>query len=378
METIQPSAPHVKDALKTEDYFVNMGPQHPSTHGVLRLVLKLDGETVLQTIPHLGYIHRGKERMSEWDVYPQLIHLTDRMDYLSGLLCNWAFCLPVEKAQGIVVPERGEYIRVMMGELNRLASHCLWFGAYGMDLGAATAFFYGFRERELIVDLIEAVTGARLNYNFIRIGGVAKDITEDFIPRVTDICETLKRALDEYEGLVYQNVIFQQRTKGIGIISKERAIAYGCGGAVLRGSGVKFDIRKNDPYSIYDRFKFEIPTAETGDCWGRSVVRLNEMRQSVAILEQAIKQIPEGPVMAPGLKAIRPPKGETYCRLETARGDMGVYLVSEGGPKPYRIKYRSACFSNLSILPEISVGWKIADVVSILGSLDVVIPDIDR
>jgi NADH-quinone oxidoreductase subunit D len=374
----KPLAPQAKDALKTEEYFVNMGPQHPSTHGVLRLVLKLDGETVLQVIPHLGYIHRAKERMAEWDTYPQIIHLTDRMDYLSGMLCNWAFCLPVEKLQGIQIPERAEYIRVLMGELNRLSSHCLWFGAYGMDLGAATAFFYGFRERELIVDLFEAVTGARLNYEFIRVGGVAKDITEDFIPRVKDICETLKRALVEYEGLVYKNIIFQERTKGIGILTKERALSYGCSGPLLRGSGVKFDLRKNDPYSIYDRFKFEIPVGEKGDCWDRSVVRLEEMRQSIKIIEQAITQIPDGPVMAPGLKAIRPPKGEAYTRVETARGDMGVYLVSEGGTKPYRMKFRSACFSNLSCLAEVSVGWKVADVVSILGSIDLVIPDIDR
>jgi NADH-quinone oxidoreductase subunit D len=376
MELQQPT-PQSKDALKTEEYFINMGPQHPSTHGVLRLVMKLDGETVLQVIPHLGYIHRSKERMSEWDVYPQLIHLTDRMDYLSGMLCNWSFAQTVEKACGIQIPERAEYIRVIMGELNRLASHCLWFGAYGMDLGAATAFFYGFREREMIVDLIETVTGARLNYNFIRIGGVAKDVTEDFAPRVKDICETMKRALDEYKSLVTGNIIFQQRTQGIGILTREKAISYGTGGAVLRGSGVKFDIRKDDPYSIYDRFQFDIPTGTKGDCWDRYLVRMEEMRQSVRIIEQAMQQIPEGEVMA-AVKAIRPPKGETYCRLETARGDMGVYIVSEGGTKPYRCKYRAACFSNLSALAEISVGWKVADVVSILGSMDVVIPDVDR
>lgn len=377
MDTLQPATPQSKDALKTEEYFINMGPQHPSTHGVLRLVMKLDGETVLQVIPHLGYIHRSKERMSEWDVYPQLIHLTDRMDYLSGMLCNWSFALAVERASGITIPERAEYIRVIMGELNRLASHCLWFGAYGMDLGAATAFFYGFREREQIIDLIETVTGARLNYNFIRIGGVAKDVTEDFAPRVKDICETIKRALDEYRGLVTGNVIFQQRTQGIGILSREKAISYGVGGAVMRGSGVKFDIRKDDPYSIYDRFQFDIPVGKIGDCWDRYEVRMEEMRQSVRIIEQAMAQIPEGEVMA-NVKAIRPPKGETYSRIETARGEMGIYIVSEGGTKPYRCKYRTASFSNLSVLPEISVGWKVADVVSILGSIDVVIPDVDR
>ncbi len=374
---IQNLTPQSKDLLKTEEYWVNMGPQHPSTHGVLRLVMKLDGESVLQVIPHLGYIHRSIERMSEWDVYPQLIHLTDRMDYLSAMLTNWSYCMAVEKSMNLVLPERAEYIRVMMGELNRLSSHCLWFGAYGMDLGAATAFFYGFRERELIVDLLEAVCGARLTYNYMRIGGVAKDLPEDFIPRVKDICETIKRAIVQYEGLVTGNVIFQQRTKGIGVLTKEQAISFGCSGPVLRASGVKFDLRKDETYSVYNHFDFDVPTGSLGDCWDRYVVRIEEMRQSVRILEQAITKIPEGPVMA-DVKSIRPAKGETYSRLETARGDMGVYIVSQGGPKPYRVKYRTACFNNLACLPAISVGWKISDVVSILGSLDVVIPDIDR
>jgi NADH-quinone oxidoreductase subunit D len=369
--------PQSKDALKTEEYWINMGPQHPSTHGVLRLVMKLDGETVLQVVPHLGYIHRSIERMSEWDVYPQLIHFTDRMDYLSAMCTNWAYTQAVEKGLGVQVPERAEYIRVMMAELNRLASHSMWFGAYCMDLGAATAFFYGFREREMVVDLFEAICGQRLTYNYMRIGGVAKDLTDDFVPRVKAICETFKKALDEYEGLVTKNVIFQERTVGIGVLSAEKAISYGCGGAVLRGSGVKFDLRKDDPYSVYPRFQFDVPTASTGDCWGRYLVRMEEMRQSIRILEQAIAQIPGGPVMA-DVKAVRPPKGEYFARLETARGDMGVYFVSQGGTKPYRMKYRTACFSNLSCLPEISVGWKVSDVVSILGSLDVVIPDIDR
>ncbi len=265
----------------------------------------------------------------------------------------------------------------MVAELNRIASHTMWFGAYCMDLGAASAFFYGFREREMVVDLFEAVSGARLNFDYFRIGGVSKDITEDFVPRVKDICETIKRAVAEYKGLVSNNVIFQQRTKGIGVLTPEKAMIYGCGGAVLRVSGVKYDLRKDDPYSAYPRFQFDIPTGKTGDCWGRYEVRMEEMRQSVRILEQAIAQIPGGPVCA-DVKAIRPPKGEYYARLETARGDMGVYFVSQGGTKPYRMKFRTACFNNLAPLGDMSVGWKIADVVSILGSLDVVIPDIDR
>lgn len=369
--------PQSKDALKTEEYWINMGPQHPSTHGVLRLVMKLDGETVLQIIPHLGYIHRSIERMCEWDSYPQLIHFTDRMDYLSAMMTNWAYVQSVEKSLGTVVPERAEYIRVMVAELNRLASHTMWFGAYCMDLGAASAFFYGFRERELVVDLFEALCGQRLTYNYMRIGGVAKDLTEDFVPRVKVICETIKRAVDEYEGLVSGNVIFQQRTQGIGILDPVAAVSYGCSGPVLRGSGVKFDLRKDEPYSVYPRLEFDVPVGKTGDCWDRYQVRIEEMRQSVRILEQCINQLPGGPVQA-DVKAVRPAKGEYYARLETARGDMGVYFVSQGTPKPYRMKFRTACFNNLACLPDIGVGWKVADVVSILGSLDVVIPDIDR
>ncbi|MES2201998.1 MAG: NADH-quinone oxidoreductase subunit D, partial [candidate division FCPU426 bacterium] len=265
----------------------------------------------------------------------------------------------------------------MMMELNRISSHLVALATGGMELGSMGAMFYGFREREQIIDLFESVTGARLNYNFIRVGGVAKDLPEDFGAKVKDICETLKKAIVEYEGLVTSNVIFQQRTKGIGVLTREKAISYGTGGPVLRGSGVNFDIRKNDTYSIYDRFQFDIPTGKIGDCWDRYMVRIEEMRQSVRIIEQALASIPGGEVMAP-IKGIRPPKGETYTRLETARGDMGVYLVSEGGTKPYRCKFRSACFSNLSAVAEISVGWKVADVVSILGSVDIVVPDVDR
>jgi len=369
--------PQSKDALETEEYWINMGPQHPSTHGVLRLVMRLDGETVLQVVPHLGYIHRSIERMCEWDTYPMLIHFTDRMDYLSAMMTNWAYVQSVEKSLGIVVPERAEVIRVMVAELNRIASHTMWFGAYCMDLGAASAFFYGFREREMVVDLFEALCGQRLTYNYMRIGGVSKDLTEDFVPRVKDICETIKRAVAEYKGLVSANVIFQQRTQGIGILSAEKAVSYGASGPVLRGSGVKYDLRKDEPYSAYPRFQFDVPTGKTGDCWDRYQVRIEELLQSVRILEQAVNLLPGGPVLA-DVKAVRPPKGEYYARLETARGDMGVYFVSQGGTKPYRMKFRTACFNNLAPLAEISAGWKVADVVSILGSLDVVIPDIDR
>jgi NADH-quinone oxidoreductase subunit D/NADH-quinone oxidoreductase subunit C/D len=319
------------------------------------------------------------ERMSEWDDLTQCVHLTDRQDYLSGMLCNWALCLGIERSAGLVVPERAEYIRVIMGELNRLSSHCLWFGAFCMDLGAFSAFFYGFREREMIVDLFEAVCGARLTYNYIRPGGVARDITPDFEDKARDICETLKKAIEEYETLVTGNIIFRKRTEGIGVLSAEKALSYGVSGPTLRASGPAIDLRKTDPYSIYDRFDFDIPTATQGDCLARYNVRIEEMRQSIRIIEQALEKIPGGPVLGDVPRLLKLPKGEsTYSRLETARGDMGVYLVGNGTTRAYRCKYRSACFSNLSALADISVGHKIADVVAILGSIDVVIPDIDR
>ncbi len=362
----------------SEEYFLNMGPQHPSTHGVLRLVLRLDGESIKELVPHLGYIHRGIEKMAENETYLQGIHLTDRLDYLSSIMNNHCYCMAIEQGLGIGVPERGEYIRVILSELQRIQSHLLWWGVCGMDLGAVTAFLYGFKERELITDIFEAVCGARLTMNYLRPGGSFIDVPEDFCSIVTSVIEKLKPALGEYERLLTNNVIFQERTRNVGILSRETALSYGCSGAVLRGSGVNYDVRKNDPYSIYDRFDFNVPVGERGDCFDRYRVRMEEMAESIKIIEQAISTFPQGPYRAKEMAAYKLPVGSYYSQVESARGLLGVYIVSDGKAKPYRVKYRSPNFSNLSALNEMAKGHKIPDLVAVLATLDFVVPDIDR
>jgi NADH-quinone oxidoreductase subunit D/NADH-quinone oxidoreductase subunit C/D len=362
----------------SEEYFLNMGPQHPSTHGVLRLVLKLNGESVLDVVPHLGYVHRGIEKMVESQTYLQNIHLTDRLDYLSSHINNLGYCLVMEQALDIGVPERGEYIRVMVSELQRIQSHLLWWGVAGMDLGAITTFLYGFKEREIITDIFEELCGARLTMNFFRPGGSFADVPDTFIPRIKKVIEIMHVALDEYNTLLTGNIIFQERTRGIGILSKEKALSYGCTGPVLRASGVSYDVRCNDPYSIYERFDFDIPIGTVGCCFDRYWIRMEEMAQSVRILEQAVKDFPEGPYRSKAQAAYSLPQGSYYSQVETARGLLGTYIIAEGGAKPYRVKFRSPSFSNLSTLREIAVGHKIADMVTILATLDFVVPEIDR
>jgi NADH-quinone oxidoreductase subunit D/NADH-quinone oxidoreductase subunit C/D len=362
----------------SEEYFLNMGPQHPSTHGVLRLVLKLNGESMLGVVSHLGYVHRGIEKMVESQTYLQNIHLTDRLDYLSSHINNLGYCLAMEQALDIGVPERGEYIRVMISELQRIQSHLLWWGVAGMDLGAITTFLYGWKEREIITDIFEELCGARLTMNFFRPGGSFADVPDSFIPRIQKVIEVMKVALDEYNTLLTGNIIFQERTRGIGILSKEKALSYGCTGPVLRASGVSYDVRRNDPYSIYDRFDFDIPIGTVGCCFDRYWVRMEEMAQSVRILEQAVKDFPGGPYRSKAQAAYSLPQGSYYSQVETARGLLGIYIISEGGAKPYRVKFRSPSLSNLSILHEIAVGHKVADMVTILATLDFVVPEIDR
>jgi NADH-quinone oxidoreductase subunit D/NADH-quinone oxidoreductase subunit C/D len=362
----------------SEEYFLNMGPQHPSTHGVLRLVLRLDGESVLGVVPHLGYVHRGLEKVAESQTYLQNIHLTDRLDYLSSHINNLGYCMAMEQALDIGVPDRGEYIRVMISELQRIQSHLLWWGVSGMDLGAVTTFLYGFKERELITDIFEELCGARLTMNFFRPGGSFADVTDNFIPRIKQVIEVMHKALDEYNTLLTGNIIFQERTKNIGVLSKETALSYGCSGAVLRASGVSYDVRKNDPYSIYDRFDFDVPLGSNGDCFDRYCLKMEERAQSVRILEQAVQTFPEGPYRSQQKAVYKLPAGSYYSQVETARGLLGTYIVATGGPKPYRVKFRSPSFSNLNILNELAVGHKIADVVTILATLDFVVPDLDR
>lgn len=368
------------ESLETtmEEMLVNMGPQHPSTHGVLRLLLKVDGEVVVKAVPYIGYLHRCFEKISENRTYPQILPYTDRLDYLASMTNNFGYVLTVERLMGVTVPERAEYIRIIAAELQRIASHLVWVGTFGLDLGNFTIFIYCFRERERILDLFEMICGARLTYSYYRIGGVADDIPAGFIEKTKDFCKYFKGVLSEYDKILTYNKIFQDRLKGIGILAKEDAIDYAASGPVLRGSGIKWDIRKNDPYSIYDRFEFDIPVGETGDCWDRYMVRMEEMRQSTRIIEQALDGIPAGEVMAKVPRVIKPPAGEIYSRIEAPRGELGFYLVSDGSTKPYRLKVRAPSFVNLSAFPIMIPGWKIADVVAILGSVDIVLGEVDR
>ncbi len=361
-----------------EDYIINIGPQHPSTHGVMRFQTSLKGEIVEYIIPHCGYIHRGIEKMCERLTYPQIIHLTDRMDYLSAHINNEAVALVVENALGVEVPERVKYIRTIIAELTRIASHQLWWSAFGMDLGALTTFFYGMRDREKILDIFEESFGSRLIQSVNTPGGLMYDIHPNFQKRTKEFIKYFRKKLPEYKQLLTDNVIFRQRTVGVGYLSREDAIAYGVTGPSGRGSGFSCDIRKKQPYSAYDKVDFKEILYTEGDTFARYLVRMDEMVESMNIIEQLIDNIPEGPHKAKMKAVIRVPEGEYYQRVETARGELGVYLVSRGDKYPYRIKFRSPNFSNLFVINKIAQGGKIADLIAISGSLDLVIPDIDR
>ena len=357
---------------------INLGPQHPSTHGVLHLVVTLDGETIKKVEPHLGYIHRSIEKMCESLSYRQFIYSTSRMDYLSAHINNHGCVLAVEKGLEVEIPARAEVIRVLMDELTRVASHILAWGALAMDLGAFTPFFHAFREREMINDIMEETCGARLTMNYMVPGGVMTDLHPNFHKRVKALLQQFKDKLDEYDELVTDNTIFINRMRGVGFINKEDAISFGMSGPSARASGVSCDIRKIYPYGIYDKLDFEEVVLTEGDSYARYLVRVREVRQSLSIIEQLIDNIPEGDFQAKTKAVLKLPKGEYYSRVETARGEFGVYLVSEGGMTPYRIKFRSPGYSNLSALDHISRGAKIGDLIAAMGSLDLVIPDIDR
>ena len=361
-----------------EEMYVNMGPQHPSTHGVLRLMLKLDGEVVTEVIPYIGYLHRCHEKIGENRVYTQIIPYTDRLDYLASMYNNWGFVLTVERLLGATVPERAEYMRVILGELQRIASHLIWLGTFGLDLGNFTIFMYCFREREKILDLFESVCGQRLNYAFYRIGGMPLDFPESFVTDCKAFLEWFKPRLPEYDAVMTDNIIFQKRVQGLGKLDAKTAINYAISGPMLRASGIKWDLRRNDPYSIYDRFEFNIPVGTSGDVWDRYMVRRIEMEESVKIVEQALRGLPSGEIMAKMPKKLKPPVGDIYSRVETPRGELGFYLVSDGAEKPYRYKVRSPTFVNLSVLPLIGTGCLVADLVAILGSIDIVLGEVDR
>ena len=360
------------------DIIINVGPQHPATHGVLHLVITINGETIQKVEPHLGYIHRSIEKMCESLTYRQFIYVTSRMDYLSSHINNHACALCVEKGLQIEVPSRAQVIRVLMDELTRIASHELWWGAMAMDLGAFTPFFHAFREREAINDIMEETCGARLTMNYMVPGGVMQDIHPNFQRRVKEFIALFKSKVSEYNELVTGNIIFQNRMKGVGNLSAADAISFGCTGPTARGSGVSCDIRKLYPYEIYDTLNFEEILETGGDSFARYMVRVREMSQSISIIEQLIDNIPEGDFQAKTKAVLKLPKGEFYQRVETARGEFGVYVVSEGGTTPYRIKYRSPGFSNLSALDHMARGSKLGDLVAMMGTLDLVIPDIDR
>jgi NADH-quinone oxidoreductase subunit D len=370
--------------LHTEEMLLNMGPQHPSTHGVLRLELTTDGEIVQGVRPFLGYLHRCFEKHAEKVGYTGVIPYTDRMDYLAAMNNNHGYVITVEKLLGLEIPERAEYIRVIMAELNRIASHLVAFGTYANDLGATTPLLYAFREREKIMDIFEMACGARLTYNYYRIGGLSGDMTPEMLEATRAFLDYFEPKLKEYDDLLSYNKIFLERAAGVGVIPLAMAVNYGITGPNLRASGMKWDLRRDDPYSIYDRFDFDIPIGkglkgEIGDCWDRYMVRMWEMRESIKILRQCLAQVPEGDFINPKTpKAIKPPKGEVYVRIENPRGELGYYLVSDGKPNLYRLKVRSPCFTSIGVLPAISEGVMIADLVAIVGSIDIVLGEVDR
>lgn len=366
--------------LTTQEYFINMGPQHPSTHGVLRLVVRLDGETVREVIPVPGYVHRGLEKIAENQTYRMIVHLTDRLDYLSALMNNWAHAMAVERALELEVTDRIQTIRTIVAELQRIQSHQLWWGVLGMDMGAFTPFLHGFRDREMITDIFEETMGARLTLTYIQPGGVMMDIHPNFVKRTKAFLADFKVKVQQYEDLLSGNMILQERLRDIGILSAERAVSLGTTGPVLRASGVPYDLRKVQPYGVYDKVDFDVVIGEKGDCWDRYWVRIEEMRQSMRIVEQLIDNIPEGETMLlKPAKPIKLPEGYHYSQVENARGVVGVFFVSQAKKdKPYRIHFRTPCFNNLWAVTELATGFRVADLVAILSTLDIVVPDIDR
>jgi len=366
----------------TEELLINMGPQHPSTHGVLRLVLSLDGEKVIRCVPHIGYLHSSLEKIAESRTYAQVMPFTDRFDYLSSMSNNLCYALAVEQLLGLTVPPRCQWIRVLMAEVQRIASHLVWLGTYGLDLGAVTIFLYCFREREQLIDLFEAVSGQRLLYNYLRIGGLRNDLTPDFLDRLEAFLGYFPERIEEYDRLLSTNRIFLARTRGIGPLSREDAIAWAVSGPNARGSGVNVDLRRTDPYLTYPEIEFDVPVREEGDALARYLVRVEEMRQSIRILHQCIARLRElagEPIEAEGVpRTIRPPAGDVYVRTESPRGELGCYLVSDGGPQPVRMHWRAPSFANLAALPLMAEGGLIADIVATLGSIDIVLPDVDR
>ena len=358
---------------------LNLGPQHPSTHGVFQLVLQLQGETVIASRPVMGYLHRSSEKLGEVRTYVQGTVLTDRMDYLSPITTNWAYAMAIERLTGLEVPERAQYLRVITGELSRIASHLVAIGTFGQDVGTlGTPFLWALREREKILDLLVLPTGVRMNPSYIRFGGVARDAPPEFFAGVQMFIDQLPGKLEEIETILTGNEIFLNRVKGVGIIPPDLARAYSVTGPILRASGVPYDVRRAEPYGIYDQLDWDVPVRYNGDCFDRYAVRLDEMRQSVSIIQQALDLIPEGDIRAKMPKVLKPPKGEAYARVEGPKGEIGFYLISDGTVNPYRYNVRPPSFVNLTCLGEVVHGHKLADAIVILGSFDIVMGEVDR
>lgn len=382
---------------------INLGPHHPSTHGVFRAVVELDGETVVNLTPHLGYLHRGYEKTCESKHYHQVIPLTERCDYMGASSNSLVYCLCVEKMIDVIAPDRAQAIRVIMAELSRIFSHLFWLGTHGHDVGAMTPLFYTLREREEIMNLFELVAGGRLMPNYLRIGGLNKDLEEGFVERLEKFAETFDERVDDYETLLTKNPIYVDRTKGVGILPLSDAIALGASGPVMRASGMAWDIRKSEPYSGYEQYQFDIPVEYGCDAYARYMVRIEEMRQSNRIIKQAIKKMPDGPILAKKagvifppqadiytrmeslihhfmlvVEGMKPPVGEYYQCIESPRGELGCYLISDGGPRPFRLKWRAPAFVNLESLAAMSRGCFFADLIAILSSVDIVLAEVDR
>ena len=391
------------DSKRTTELLLNMGPQHPSTHGVLRVVLELDGERVTKAIPDLGYLHRGVEKLAEGLTYMQIVPHTDRLDYVCAMTNNYAYVRAVEKLVGITVPERAEYIRTIVAEMQRIVGHLFWLGTQSLDIGAMTVFFWTFREREVLLDMFEKLCGARLTLNYYRIGGVDSDLTPEIIEELRNFLKTFPDRVQEYDTLLQQNRIWVARTKNVAVISSEDAINFGLTGPVLRGSGVAYDIRKLEPYGVYDRVEWEVPVGKDGDTYDRYWVRMEEMRQSSRIIHQCLDQLPEGPIIGENSKVIpppkpnvmrdmeslihhfiiftqgfKPPKGETYCGTEVPKGELGFFLVSDGSPRPYRMKIRSPSFVHMGAFDYMARGYLISDIITIFGTYDIVMGECDR
>ena len=391
------------ESKRTTEMLLNMGPQHPSTHGVLRVVLELDGERVSKAMPDMGYLHRGVEKLAEGLTYMQVLPHTDRLDYVCAMTNNYAYVRAVEKLVGITLPERAEYVRTIIAEMQRIVGHLFWLGTQALDIGAMTVFFWTFREREVLLDLFEKLCGARLTLNYYRIGGVDADLTPEIITALREFLKTFPEHIREYDTLLQKNRIWIARTKGVAVISDEDAINFGLTGPVLRGSGVAYDIRKLEPYGVYDRVDWEVPLGKDGDTYDRYWVRMEEMWQSARIIEQCLDQLPDGPIMAEEAKVIpppkpevmrdmqslihhfiiftqgfKPPKGETYCGTEVPKGELGFFIISDGSQRPYRLKIRSPSFIHMGAFDHMARGYLISDIVTIFGTYDIVMGECDR